>query len=841
LRRLARLLAALALGLLPGAAIAEILDDVEVVAERGDAVIRITFTGPIQYLRHEIFGGGFVEIYIRPLSAEPTIVTETRRVTGTSSFPGVEVIYPLQPRTPSRKLTVRLTDSLPGLRVRPAGQRAIDLVVPGAAARVAEVPAPRAPVPAPLPPIAPTPKPAPVPVPVPAPVPAPAQPEAPARYLVRLATFRSVEEMRSASPVPSEFGEYQVQVSQAKRNGRTEYDLLLGYFPTELAAKNAQARLKRRFPQAEVVDLGLPPETAVAAVPPPKPAAPAPKPAAPAAPLPPVAPPAPAIASAEVEARAATLAGAARAALDAGKPAEAISQLNALLLLPPNSQSRNAQELAGIARERAGETDKARAEYELYLKLYPAGEGAARVRERLASLGAAPERTAAAPRARPPLSLLSGTISQYYYGGRTKVESVFNTPTTPDTSSFTATDLSSLVTNIDLNYRYRNESSDMRFVFRDTDTHTFLEGQRSYNRLNAAYFDYRGLQNPWSLRLGRQNGLSSGLPQRFDGALAGYGFTPKWRLSGSLGEVVEYPEIDTRRRFGGLSLEFENLRDAWSGDFYTIHQTADGLLDRRAVGTEIRYFDARTTVFSQLEYDTSFEEWNVAMVQATWQSEGGTTLNFLADKRRAPTLTTTNAIFGQPTTSLATLNQFLTEAQLRQVAADVTATATQGLIGITTPVSKKWQIGGNVRLTNVGPLPEVVVNNIVIPATAATGDIYSYDVQLIGTNLYSKRDTTVYSLSYYDAPTYSGYLASVTNLSGFGEWTVEPALRYYTQTDQQEVKLERLLPTLRLTYRARENLSLEAEFSWETTRTIGPASRDDTTRGFFYLGYRWNL
>jgi len=835
LRRLLRLLAALALGLLPGAALAEILDDVAVVAERGDAVIRITFSGPVQYLRHEIFGGGFVEIYLRPLTAEPTIVTETRRVAGTSTFPGVEVIYPLQPRTPSRKLTVRLTDSLPGLRVRPAGQRAIDLVVPGAAARVAEAPVPPAPVP--VPPAAPTPKPAPIPAPVPVPV----KPAVPARYVVRLASFRSVEAMRGASPVPSEFADYQVQISQAQRNGRTEYDLLLGYFPTELSAKNAQARLKRRFPRAEVIDLGVAPETAVAAVPPPKPEAPAPRPAAPAVPLPPIAPSAPAIASADVEAKAAALAGEARAALDAGKPAEAIGQLNALLLLPPNSQSRDAQELAGVARERAGETDKARAEYELYLKLYPEGAGTLRVRERLAALGTAPERAEAAPRPRPPLSLLSGTVSQYYYGGRTKVESVFNTPTTPDTSSFTATDLSSLVTNIDLSYRYRSQSSDMRFVFRDTDTHTFLEGQRSYNRLNAAYFDYRGLQNPWSLRLGRQNGLSSGLPQRFDGALAGFGFTPKWRLSGSLGEQVEYPEIDTRRRFGGLSLEFENLRDAWSGDFYTIRQTADGLLDRQAVGTEIRYFDARTTVFSQLEYDTSFKEWNVAMVQATWQSEGGTTLNFLADKRRAPTLTTTNAIFGQPTTSLATLNRFLTEDELRQVAASVTATATQGLLGFTTPVSRNWQVGANVRLTNVGPLPEVVVNNIVIPATPATGDIYSYDAQLIGTNLYSKRDTTVYSLSYYDAPAYTGYLASVTNLSGIGQWTVEPALRYYTQTDRQEIKLERLLPTLRLTYRVGETLSLESEFSWEKTVTTGPASRDETTRGFFYLGYRWNL
>jgi tetratricopeptide (TPR) repeat protein len=835
LRRLVRLLAALALACLAGRASAEMLDELAVVAERGDAVIRITFSGPVQYLRSEVFGGGFVEIYFRPLSAEVTIVTETRRVASTPTFPGVEVVYPLQDRTPSRKLTVRLTDSVPGLRVRAAGQRAIDLVVPGAAARVAQAPAPLPPAP----PIAPSRKPVPVPVPIPVPVPAPApaQPAAPARYIVRLASFRSIDEMRSAAPVPGEFSDYQVQISKAQRNGRTEYDLLLGYFPTEAAAKNAQARLKRRFPKAEVVDLGVAPGTAVAAAPPPKPAAPA----APAAPLPPGGAPAPALAAADVEAKAAALMGEARHSLDAGKPAEAIGQLNALLLLPPNSQSRDAQELAGIARERAGETDKARAEYELYLKLYPEGAGTARVRERLAALGAAPERAAAAPRVRP-LNLLTGTISQYYYGGRTKVESVFNTPTTPDTSTFTATDLSSLVTNIDLNYRYRNESSDLRFVFRDTDTHTFLEGQRSYNRLNAAYVDYRGLQNPWSLRVGRQTGLSSGLPQRFDGVLAGYGFTPKWRLSASAGVPVEYPDIDTRRQFGGLSLEFENLRDAWSGDFYAIQQSADGLLDRQAVGTEVRYFDARTTLFSQLEYDSSFQEWNVAMLQANWQSEGGTTLNFLYDKRRAPTLTTTNAIFGQPTTSLATLNQFLTEAQLQQVAASVTATSTQSLVGFTTPVSKKWQVGGDVRLTNVGPLPEVVVNGITFPATPATGDIYAYDAQLIGTNLYSKRDTTVYSLSWYDAPTYTGYLASVTNLSGIGGlWTLEPALRYYSQTDTQGIKVDRWLPTLRLTFLARESLSLEAEFSWEETVTTGPASRDKTSRGFFYLGYRWNL
>jgi hypothetical protein len=677
--------------------------------------------------------------------------------------------------------------------------------------------------------------PVPVPVPVPVPAPPPPRPEAPARYVIRLATFRSVEEMRRAAPVPGTFAQYDVIVSEAKRAGRTEYDLLLGYFPTAEAANRARSQLQRRFPKAEVVDLGVPPpEPAVAAAPPPKP------PPAPLA-VPPAAPPTPAVASADVEARAAALIGEARKALETGKPAEAIDRLNALLLLPPNRQSRDAQELAGLARERAGELDKARAEYELYLKLYADGEGAARVRARLAALGTAPEIAPAARPARPPLNLLSGSLSQYYYGGRTKVETAFNTPTTVDTATFTANDLSALVTNIDLNYRMRNESSDTRLVLRDTDSHSFLDTQRSYNRLTAAYYEYRGLQNPFSLRLGRQTGLSGGLPQRFDGALAGVGFAQKWRLNAAAGVPVEYPEIETDRGFFGTSLEFENLGGAWSGNLFAIEQHADGLLDRRAVGTELRYISARTTLFSLLDYDTSYQEWNVAMAQATWQSEGGTTLNFLYDKRRAPALSTTNAIFGQGTSSLATLQQTMTEEQLRRLASDVTATATQAYAGFTTPLSKKWQIGGGVRLTNVDALPAVVINGILLPAQPATGDIYSYDGQLIGTNLYSQRDTTVYSVTVLDSPTHTGYQLAVNNLSQLGSWTIEPSLRYYTQTDTFDVELERWMPVLRLTYQVHERVSLESEFSWEQAVTTGPASRDETRRGFFYLGYRWNL
>ena len=99
-------------------------------------------------------------------------------------------------------------------------------------------------------------------------------------------------------------------------------------------------------------------------------------------------------AHAEIQRKAQALLGQARAALDAGRVDEAIERLNALLDLPPNAASREAQELIGLARDKRGEREKARAEYQLFLKLYPSGADAERVRKRLAALapgaGAAP-------------------------------------------------------------------------------------------------------------------------------------------------------------------------------------------------------------------------------------------------------------------------------------------------------------------------------------------------------------------------------------------------------------------------------------------------------------------
>ena len=128
--------------LFSGAVGAEVLDELTVFQERADAVVRITFGARIQYLRHVIVGDNLLEIYFQILSAEGVTVTETRRIAPSATFPGVEVTYPLQPRFQPQKLTVRFTSTVT-LRVRPGGNRAIDLIIPDGARLLARAPASR--------------------------------------------------------------------------------------------------------------------------------------------------------------------------------------------------------------------------------------------------------------------------------------------------------------------------------------------------------------------------------------------------------------------------------------------------------------------------------------------------------------------------------------------------------------------------------------------------------------------------------------------------------------------------------------------------------------------------
>ena len=76
----------------------------------------------------------------------------------------------------------------------------------------------------------------------------------------------------------------------------------------------------------------------------------------------------------------------ARRAMTAGELSRAVQIYTKVLQQPPNDFQRAAQEFLALARERNGQIAHAKAEYERYLEVYPDGEGAERVRQRLSAL-----------------------------------------------------------------------------------------------------------------------------------------------------------------------------------------------------------------------------------------------------------------------------------------------------------------------------------------------------------------------------------------------------------------------------------------------------------------------
>lgn len=577
--------------------------------------------------------------------------------------------------------------------------------------------------------------------------------------------------------------------------------------------------------------------TAGQAVPPPAQAAPeAPGPEAGQAPSTPTAPPDNIDAEAQL--------GRARAEMTAGRYEQATALLNQVLNLPPNKASMDAQELIGNAREGLGDNDRARAEYELYLKLYPDSPGATRVRERLAAIGESGSARAKAGGS--PQWLYWGSIAQSYYGGQSRIrnETTIITPGTDgtviDVQDISSNDQSSVVTNLDANARYRGNGWDNRFVFRNVSVLSFLNDQPSQNRLSALYADFKNEEMRFDARAGRQSSTSGAVLGRFDGVTMHYGVGPSWRIGAFAGTPAE-STLGGRKRFYGATLDNDKLLDGLGFGLYAVEQRAEGYVDRRSVGNEIRYFTPKLSLFSLLDYDIHFNRINIASAQGTFTFGSGTNFNFLYDYRRSPPLQLTNALLGRPTSSLQDLFDAESPEQIEREALGLTPVSKVLLLGAQHPVTSHWQLGAEFRLSSVSG----TIATDSLPATLGTGNVYSYTLQAIGTGIFTPSSVLVFNGVRLTSRAYDAWLASVNaRFRPTDRWTIEPTLRYYIQDNKNPDPLnngssfKRLSPSLRMTYQLREKVSLESEVSMERSRSNSDSVNENSNLLFYYIGYR---
>ena len=556
----------------------------------------------------------------------------------------------------------------------------------------------------------------------------------------------------------------------------------------------------------------------------------------------------------EVEARAKEWMDAARQGIDARKGVVAAERLNQVLSLPQNSQTEAAQALMGEARELSGELNKAKLEYELYLKQYPQGKYVAQVQQHLATLGkeVAKSTAAGAPAgvSRPANWFSFGSISQYYYTGHSQIETI--TPPPPgqlvfNRDTLSLTDQKALISTVDLQGRRTDSVSDLRIVLRDADTRNYLEGQSSYNRLTQAYLEQTHKELGYFFRAGRQIGQGGGVFGYFDGATVGYHLNPTWRVNVVGGIPVEWHSPFERRVYG-TSVDYSPPPGRLGFSGYFVEQTLEGFNDRRAVGAEVRYFDQHATLYGTADYDLNFRKLNIFLVQTNWRTESGTNYFANVDYRASPPLTLLTALPGQisldPTQPTLDFRQLLFDSvanlgvePLRIEAAKLTSESTLFALGFMHPVTERWQLGADYRFASVSGTEA----SGILPAAPGTGANHVISGQALGNKFLMENDTLVANGSFIIAPTYNGLATTLTYVIPFDRWRWDGTIVYYVQRDDQSQHQTRFAPSLRAAYRVGKRLYLELQGGTEQFDERGPLREMHTFRWFAYGGYRLDL
>jgi len=552
----------------------------------------------------------------------------------------------------------------------------------------------------------------------------------------------------------------------------------------------------------------------------------------------------------------------ARRALTKKEYRRAIQLLTKVLSFPENEHSRDAQELLGLARERNGQTAHAKAEYEAYLQNYPDGDGAGRVSQRLSTLmtangkGKAPLRKAKKDASSNGYGgtkqdgtqwSVAGSLSQFYYRDesyRTEKDPT-RAPDPNDDPEDHQTYQNILLSSLDLIAKWDNAHYAGQVRFAGSKANDFQEDEYYFYRdfsIAAAFFDAE--IKDWGLlaRAGRQTRNSGGILGRFDGALLSYQINELFQVNGVVGKPVnsrKNPFFEDDRIFYGASLDVGPINDKLDLTFSFVEQHVDGMVDRRSLGAEMRYFDHWMSTFGQIDYDVYFNALNAAIFNQSWTFADKSTLTLAADYRKSPFLSTTNALYGQPLDTIRTLLSIYSEDEIFGLAKDRAATARSATLGYTRPLTELLQVNFDVTWSNIS---ETRASG-GIEATPSTGDEFFYSTQLIGTNVVTSGDVFIAGFRYADRSTSNYYVVDLNARYPLSrEWRLNPRLRFtYQDSKFDDFKEYAAIPSLTVDYRLTKDLSIETEFggrfaNWERGTTSG------SEKDFFLIfGFRYDL
>jgi tetratricopeptide (TPR) repeat protein len=547
-----------------------------------------------------------------------------------------------------------------------------------------------------------------------------------------------------------------------------------------------------------------------------------------------------------------------RLALRRGDNNRAIVIFTKAIGLPEHQFMADALELLGLARQRNDQPDRAKLIYEDYLRRYPTGAGAERVRQRLAELVSVGMKPQAVPQ-----EIGQSAQSQFRSDTFGSLSQTFNfgvreVPVEEDNDSgipgqpgrivkTTQQDQSLLSTYITTGNRTRNDRYDIRGNFNGIHQKNYLEDDGKDKLLiNQMYVDFTDRQRGYGLKLGRQSGSMAGTLGRFDGLLGGYDLSKKLRVNAAVGFPVDLSNkdsIDFDTFFMATNVQFKDVLPQLDIlPFVSYQSVAGGNPDRLAIGEELRYFNPRGTVFQMLDYDTLYSGLNLFFVQGQLNLSQSSALYASFDYRATPFYTLRNSLRSAElqNSGLTTLEDLLANrdiSEVRTIAAEYTSDAIAILFGGNYAASEKVQLSSDVswgrQYYSDGEIADAQGN---LPDST---DGYSLTGRVTTNGIIGRAEITILSLTYSSFSDSSETSFWIQNRAPFLEgWRVDSELRTSWRDDSFGQSSTRIQPVLKLVYEWKRIWEIEVEGGMEITKFKGTETAQDGNRYFGSVGYR---
>lgn len=519
----------------------------------------------------------------------------------------------------------------------------------------------------------------------------------------------------------------------------------------------------------------------------------------------------------------------ARQSITFGNNKGAIDSLRKILRKKNHGHTQEAFELLGLALERDKQIPRAKYEYRKYLKNYPEGEGSARVSQRLAALRAI--------RTKPKRKLRRSKLAKR----RDKIMT-FGRFTQAYSEYYVDRELAGLAedieqelqqrllsSNFSVKSRYRSEDRTIFGVFNASHSRDFLAGtagreddDRDDSDIRRMYIDVDDHAYKVVGKVGRQSSRNGGVFGTFDGVVAGYRISPRWLASVMAGKPIirTYTDIDIyEKSFYGVKFDVTSEDKKFSNNVFFVQQEVDGILDRQAIGGDVRYAKKGLSIFGLLDYDLFYNDVSLFNVRVGWSYSKSNKLNFSFNRRQL--YMTSRALEGMSVNTIDELLDVIPEKEIQRIAKERTRSNDTLTIGNSYQINKDQQFNVDVTILQSSGSPggidplEVPPNDIIFPVEA-TGSQYIYSLQWISSNTFVERDLYVLGLRQSEFSRYTDTSAFVNARVPINKkWRSGFRLNVSSRESTSFGGRSTVSPLIKLNYRLSRAWSFDSEIGFD--------------------------